>query len=33
AAPVAAVEPPAGRAAAALRKNGPEGEVPAVMPA
>ncbi|GLX21171.1 redox-sensing transcriptional repressor Rex [Streptomyces lavendulae subsp. lavendulae] len=36
AAPVAAVEPPAGRAAAAAaaaRKGGPEGDVPAVMPA
>ncbi|MFE5540658.1 redox-sensing transcriptional repressor Rex [Streptomyces sp. NPDC056492] len=33
AAPAAAVEPPAGRAAAVARKNGPEGDVPAVMPA
>lgn len=33
AAPAAAVEPPAGRAAAAARKGGPEGDVPAVMPA
>ncbi len=37
AAPAAAVMPPAGRAAAsttaATRKNGPEGDVPAVMPA
>ncbi|GHE75356.1 redox-sensing transcriptional repressor Rex [Streptomyces vinaceus] len=33
AAPAAAVEPPAGRAAAVARKTGPEGDVPAVMPA
>ncbi|GAA0325668.1 redox-sensing transcriptional repressor Rex [Streptomyces polychromogenes] len=33
AAPAAAVEPPAGRGAATARKNGPEGDVPAVMPA
>ncbi|WP_327361990.1 MULTISPECIES: redox-sensing transcriptional repressor Rex [unclassified Streptomyces] len=33
AAPAAAVEPPAGRPAAVARKNGPEGDVPAVMPA
>ncbi|MFF4368718.1 redox-sensing transcriptional repressor Rex [Streptomyces sp. NPDC001594] len=33
AAPAAAVEPPAGRGAAASRKGGPEGDVPAVMPA
>lgn len=33
AAPAAAVVPPAGRAAAVARKGGPEGDVPAVMPA
>lgn len=33
AAPAAAVEPPAGRPAAVARKSGPEGDVPAVMPA
>lgn len=33
AAPAAAVEPPAGRGAATSRKNGPDGDVPAVMPA
>lgn len=33
AAPAAAVVPPAGRAAAEARKGGPEGDVPAVMPA
>ncbi|MCF3185027.1 redox-sensing transcriptional repressor Rex [Streptomyces polychromogenes] len=33
AAPAAAVEPPAGRGAASARKGGPEGDVPAVMPA
>lgn len=33
AAPAAAVVPPAGRTAAEQRKGGPEGDVPAVMPA
>ncbi|MFF5805612.1 redox-sensing transcriptional repressor Rex [Streptomyces sp. NPDC012746] len=33
AAPAAALMPPAGRGAAAARKGGPEGDVPAVMPA
>ncbi|MFK0231951.1 redox-sensing transcriptional repressor Rex [Streptomyces vinaceus] len=33
AAPAAAAPPPAGRAAAVARKTGPEGDVPAVMPA
>ncbi|OKI66720.1 redox-sensing transcriptional repressor Rex [Streptomyces sp. MJM1172] len=33
AAPAAALMPPAGRGAAAARKGGPDGDVPAVMPA